>query len=298
MSPWPIAAVQTDCRFADVAHNLAVVRKKLREASGRGARLVIFPECMLTGYAFGSRAEALPYAESIPGPSTNVLAADCKELGVWTVVGLLEHGGGGELYNACALIGPAGVAATYRKAHLPYLGVDRFATPGDQPFAVHDIGGLHVGMLICYDDSFPESARCLTLLGADIVLLPTNWPIGAAAVAKFLVPARALENHVYYAAVNRVGEEGGFRFIGRSRLVGPDGETLASADHDKETVLEASIDPAAARAKHIVRIAGAYEVHRLADRRPDLYGPVCDPGLRPAGPRREGLASGPSSGNG
>jgi 5-aminopentanamidase len=286
MSHWPIAAVQTDCRLGDVTHNLAIVRGRLREAAGRGARLVIFPECMLTGYAFASRAEAWPHAENVPGPSTDALAADCRELGVWTAVGLLERGEGGELYNACALVGPDGRVATYRKAHLPYLGVDRFATPGNRPFTVHDLGGLRVGMLICYDDSFPEAARCLTLLGVDLVLLPTNWPSGAAAVAKFLVPARALENHVYYAAVNRVGEEGGFRFIGRSRLVGPDGETLATADHDRETILEASIDPMAARAKYLVRIPGAYELHRLADRRPDLYGPVCDPALRPPPPRR------------
>jgi predicted amidohydrolase len=285
MSSWPIAAVQTDCRLGDVAHNLSAVRRRLREAATHGARLVIFPECTLTGYAFGSRAEAWPHAESLPGPSIEALATDCRELGTRVAVGLLERSPGGELYNACALVGPDGLLASYRKAHLPYLGVDRFVTPGDRPFAVHDLGGLRVGMLICYDDSFPEAARCLTLLGADLILLPTNWPSGAAAVAKFLVPARALENHVYYAAVNRVGEEGGFRFIGRSRLAGPDGETLATADHDKEGILYASVDPAAARAKYLVRIPGAYELHRLADRRPDLYGPVCDPKLRPPSPR-------------
>ena len=202
-------------------------------------------------------------------------------------VGLLERGAAGAIHNACVLVGPDGLAASYRKCHLPCLGVDRFAKPGDGPFAVYDLGGLRVGMLICYDDSFPEAARCLMLLGADIVLLPTNWPSGAAGVAKFIVPARALENHVYYAAVNRVGEEGGFRFFGRSRIVGPDGETLAAAEHDREAILHASIDPTAARAKYLVRIPGAYELHRLADRRPDLYGPVCDPALRPPGPKRE-----------
>ena len=298
MSTWSIAAVQTDCRLGDVAHNLAVVRARVREAAGRGARLVVFPECVLTGYAFGSRAEAWPHAEPLPGPSTEALASDCRELDVRVAVGMLERGTDGAMYNACALVGPEGLVAVYRKAHLPFLGVDRFTTPGDRPFAVHDLGGLRVGMLICYDDSFPEAARCLMLLGADVVLLPTNWPSGAAAVAKFLVPARALENHVYYAAVNRVGEEGGFRFIGRSRLVGVDGETLAAAEHDKEVILQATIDPAAARAKHLVRVPGAYELHRLADRRPDLYGPGCDAALRPAGPRREAVERGQARASG
>lgn len=286
MPTWKIATVQMDCRLGDVAHNRTIIRARLREAADRGARLVVFPECALCGYAFRSRAEAVPHAELLPGPTTQALVADCRELHVFAAFGLLERGPNGELYNACALVGPDGLVAVYRKAHLPFLGVDRFTTPGDTPFAVHDLGGLRVGMLICYDDSFPEAARCLNLLGADLVLLPTNWPSGAAGTAKFLVPARALENHVYYAAVNRVGEEGGFRFIGRSKIVGPDGETLAAAEHDKAALLEATIDPAAARAKHLVRIPGTYELHRLADRRPDLYGPVCDPALRPAVPRR------------
>src|SRR6202030_44525 len=108
---------------------------------------------------------------------------------------------------------------TYRKAHRPFLGVDRFTAPGDRPFAVHDLGGLRVGIHICYDGSFPESARVLTLLGADLVVLPTNWPPGAAGTAKYLVPARALENQVFYAAVNRVGTERGFAFIGRTRII-------------------------------------------------------------------------------
>jgi predicted amidohydrolase len=286
MSTWPIAIVQMDSRLGDVAHNLVRIRARLREAAARGARLVVFPECALSGYAFDSLAEALPHSEALPGPATEALAADCRELGMLAAVGMLERGRAGELYNACALVGANGLEASYRKTHLPYLGVDRFVTPGNRPFAVHDAGGLKIGMLICYDDSFPEAGRCLMLLGADLILLPTNWPSGAAAVAKFLVPARALENHVYYAAVNRIGEEGGFRFIGRSRIVGPDGETLASAEHDKEAILYASIDPAAARAKYLVRVPGAYELHRLADRRPDLYGPVCDLALRPPPPQR------------
>src|SRR5262245_53119139 len=181
MSTWKIAAVQMDCRFADPAGNLDAILARLREAAGQGARLVVYPECALTGYAFESREEAWPLAEPVPGPSTQRLAAECARLGVWACYGLLEcDDSAGGLCNACALVGPRGELWTYRKIHLPFLGVDRFTTPGNRPFAVRDLGGLRVGINICYDGSFPESSRVLALLGADLVLLPTNWPPAAA----------------------------------------------------------------------------------------------------------------------
>ena len=271
MPRWKIAAVQMDCAFADKPKNLKTIRAHLREAAGNGAQLVVFPECALPGYCFESKGEAMPHAEPIPGPSTRLLADDCAKLNVWAVVGLLEASGN-QLFNACTLIGPTGVVANYRKVHLPFLGVDRFTTPGDQPFAVHDLGGLKIGMNICYDGSFPEAARCLMLLGADLVVLPTNWPTGAISTAKTLIPARALENHIYYAAVNRVGTERGFNFIGMSRIVDCLGQFLAVSDNDEPTILYADIDPDKARDKHRVFIPGKYELHRLKDRRPEMYG--------------------------
>jgi len=273
MPSWKIAAVQMDIAFADKAKNLEAIRARLREAADKGAKLVILPECALPGYCFESKDEAMPHAEPIPGPSTRTLAEDCAKRNVFAVVGLLETASG-KLYNACTLIGPKGILATYRKIHLPFLGVDRFTTPGDQPFAVHDLGGLRVGMNICYDGSFPESARCLMLLGADLIVLPTNWPTGAINTARTLIPARAMENHVYYAAVNRVGTERGFRFIGMSRILGCMGEFLAVSENDDPTILYADIDPEKARNKHLNIIPGKYELDRLKDRRPGLYGPI------------------------
>src|SRR5262245_31001005 len=129
MAEWKIAAVQMDCRLADRVHNLAAVRSRLREAAGRAARLVVFPECVLTGYAFESKDEAWPHAEPIPGPATEALQQECRRAGAWAVVGMLERGEGGKLFNAAVLVGPAGEAHVYRKAHLPCLGVDRFTTP-------------------------------------------------------------------------------------------------------------------------------------------------------------------------
>ncbi len=275
MSTWKIAGVQMDCRLADKAANLAAIRARIADAAKRGARLVIFPECALTGYGFESLAEAAPHAEPLPGPMTAALAEDCRRLNVFAAVGMLESAGPSRVFNACALVGPNGFVAGYRKAHLPFLGVDRFTTPGDRAFAVHDLGGLKVGMTICYDGSFPEASRVLMLLGADLIILPTNWPTGAVTTVCHLVQARALENHLYYAAINRVGEERGFRFIGQSRIVAPNAELLATGSEHGEEIIVAEIDPAVARNKHIVKVPGKYELDRMADRRPDLYGPLC-----------------------
>ncbi|HLJ94882.1 MAG TPA: carbon-nitrogen hydrolase family protein [Gemmataceae bacterium] len=275
MTTWKIAAVQMNCSRAEKSRNRDRIEAGLRKAAEEGARLAIFPECALTGYAFENKEEALPHAEPIPGPSTERIGALCRQLNIWAIFGLLELDGT-QLFNACALVGPEGTIASYRKIHLPFLGVDRFATPGDRPFVIHDLGGLRVGITICYDGSFPESARVLTLLGADLVVLPTNWPTGARSTVKYLVQARAFENHIYYAAVNRVGEERGFHFIGQSRIVDCDGELLAATDGDGEAMLLAVLDPDRARHKQIVNIPGKYEINRVADRRPEMYGPLCD----------------------
>lgn len=278
MPAWKIAAVQMDSRRGDKRHNLDQMRSSLRTAAGEGARLAIFPECVLSGYCFDSKAEAWPFAETLPGPACDVLAQECKATNTYAIFGLLEaRPADGALFNVAALVGPGGFIASYRKIHLPFLGVDRFTTPGDRPFAVHDIDGLRVGMSICYDGSFPECARCLMLLGADLIVLPTNWPLGAMPTVKHLIQARALENNVFFAAVNRVGSECGFDFIGRSRIVDCKGELLAHSEDDRATILYASIDPLRAREKEIINIPGKYELHRTKHRRPEMYGPLVQP---------------------
>lgn len=277
MNRWKIAAVQMDCRLGDVAHNLATMCTKLVEAAEHGAQLVVFPECALSGYGFDSLEQARPHAESVPGPATRVIETECRRRNVFAAFGLLECDSNGRLFNACALVGPDGLRAGYRKVHLPFLGVDRFTTPGDRPFAIHDLGGLRVGMLVCYDASFPEAARSLALSGADLIVLPTNWPKGALSTVRFVVQARALENHVYFAAVNRVGEEGGFRFIGMSRVIDCNGDLIASTDLADEQILYAEIDPSWARQKRIVHVPGKYEIDRINDRRPEMYTILSEP---------------------
>lgn len=271
-----IAGVQMDFQLADIEGNLSRMIEKIRQTRAGGATLTIFPECALTGYCFSSIEEARPYAEPIPGPSVERMQQVCQELGGYVVYGLLESDGT-RVFNALAMVGPEGLIASYRKTHLPYLGVDMFTDYGDRPFAVHEVDGVRIGLSICYDGGFPEPARCLTLLGADLILLPTNWPPGADTAAEYTVNARAVENTVYYAAVNRIGTERDVPFIGRSRICDPLGKTIAVADHTNEAILYADIDVARARQKHLIRQAGTNEVNRIADRRPELYGEIVKP---------------------
>ena len=129
---------------------------------------------------------------------------------------------GERLFNVAVVLGPEGVIGTYRKIHLPFLGVDRFTDPGDRPFALVEVRGVRLGLHICYDGSFPETGRVLTLLGADILVLITNWPIQSASTADHLPACRAIENVVYVVASDRVGTRArlpvrGAKFDRRSR---------------------------------------------------------------------------------
>jgi predicted amidohydrolase len=274
-----VAAVQMGVALGQPAVNRQAMLVMLDKAAAQGARLIVFPECALTGYGFDTRDEALAHAEPIPGPTLELFGRECARLGVYAAFGLLERDGD-RLYNACALVGPGGIVAAYRKVHLPFLGVDRYADPGDRPFAVHDAGGVKVGLHICYDGSFPETGRVLALAGAEILVLPTNWPTHSECAAEHMVACRAMENNVYMMAVNRVGEESGFRFIGRSSIAAPDGEILARAGSDAEEILSADVDPARARRKRLIRVPGKHEIDRFADRRPAFYNPIVAPNTR------------------
>ncbi len=278
-----IAGVQMDVAFADVPANLAKMQDRLRAAASHGANLVVFPECSATGYCFASLDEARAVAQPLTGSIVSSMVDHCRDYHLHAIFGLIERDGE-KVFNVAVLTGPNGLLGAYRKVHLPFLGLDQFSTPGDQPFAVHDAAGVRVGMSICYDSAFPETGRCLSLLGADLLALPTNWPPGAETIADYVVNARAVENGVYFIAVNRVGTERGFRFIGKSKIVNPSGNTLAEARHTEEEILYAKIDPPLARNKHVVRVPGKHEIDRFADRRPEFYSPLTAPhSLRPPG---------------
>ncbi len=264
-----IAGVQMDIAFGNVQENLSRMETLVAETVAADAWLTVFPECTTTGYCFRSLDEAQQLSEAADGP-TYLQAFDiCKRFETRIVYGYLEQEGD-KIYNAVNLVSPAGLIGSYRKVHLPMLGVDRFTTAGSQ-FAVFDVEGIQVGMCICYDSSFPEASRALTLMGADIIVLPTNWPPTSGLTADIIPAARALENHIYFMAVNRVGNERGFEFIGKSSICDPSGKKLAHTDHADEAILYAEIDPEFARRKHLVNIPGEHEVHRIDDRMPGCY---------------------------
>ena len=272
----PVAGIQMDIKLGDNAGNVARMIVQLDDPRVSSAKLVVFPECAVSGYCFDSREEAWQFAETIPGPSTNALQAAAKARDKHLVFGMLERDGD-RLTNSCVLLGPDGIVGIYRKIHLPFLGVDRFVDRGTEPMRVYDVGAIRVGLHICYDGSFPEAVRVLMLQGADLIVLPTNWPPGADTFAEYLPNARALENHVYYMAVNRVGEERGFRFIGTSKFCLPTGRSPSVGSATEPSIITGSVQPHIVRNKRLVRVPGKHLIDRLADRRPEFYSALTEP---------------------
>lgn len=264
-----VAVVQFDPRLRETAANLEAMRAGILAAD---ADLVVFPECALQGYSYASRDAALLVAQTIPGPATATLVDACAQAQCTAIFGLLEQDGD-RLFNAAAVVGPRGLIGRYRKMHLPFLGVDRFADPGDLGFPVFETPLARVGVLICFDLSFPEAARCLKLAGAQVLCVPTNWPLAAEVSCVHAPPVRAQENHIHVVTADRVGEEGGFRFRGQSRVVDCSGRVLAVAGDGVE-VLRATLDPASADVNRVIHVPGEYELDRVGGRRPEHYGSV------------------------
>lgn len=269
-----IAGLQMEPKISDKKANLARCLELIKLTAKEGARLIVFPECALTGYCFNSREEALPLAEPILGSSTEKLLTTCVELNVYVVIGLLESDGD-KCYNTAVLLGPEGLVGKHRKLHLPYLGIDRFLDPGDLPLTVYDTEVGRIGMGICYDMMFPEHSRVLALQGADILVFPANWPETGRVYPDYIVPTRAIENHVFCVAVNRVGKEREAEFPGLSKIVDWFGRPLAEGKENEEDIIYAEIKPAEAGEKHLIIEPGKHEVNFIKDRRPDYYGLVC-----------------------
>jgi predicted amidohydrolase len=135
---------QTEPRLGEPERNVESCLARLEEAASVGCDLVVLPECATTGYMFASEDEAGRYAEEIPGPSAQALAEACARHGLHCVAGLLERDGD-RLRNTAVLLGPEGLLGRYRKTHLPFLGVDRFVVPGEEPSEVVDPFGNRLG---------------------------------------------------------------------------------------------------------------------------------------------------------
>jgi predicted amidohydrolase len=268
-----VAVAQLDPKLADKERNLDACLVSLDEAVAAGAELLVLPECAIPGYMFESAEEAMPYGEEIPGPSTQAFAEACARNGAHVVCGLIERDGD-HLHNAAVLVGPEGLIGSYRKTHLPFLGVDRFVTPGAE-LPVWETALGRIGVEICYDLRFPEVTRTLALKGADIVCHPTNFPLAARVQTELITTARAAENRIYLLTANRCGKERWAEFCGRSQIVDPYGVRLAETDVAGEALLVADVEIEKARDKDYV-IPGEYELYLFGHRRPELYGALVE----------------------
>jgi predicted amidohydrolase len=222
---------------------------------------------------FDSLEEGLSYAEEVPGPTTEAFERACERFDAYVICGMLQRDGD-LLRNAAVFVGPEGLIGTYWKTHLPFLGVDRFVTPGDE-LTVYDTPLGRIGVEICYDLRFPEVTRTLALKGADIVAHPTNFPVAARIQTELITVARAAENRVYLLTANRVGKERWGEFCGWSQIVDPHGKRLVEAGETEEALLVADVDVQKARDKDYV-IPGEYELYLFGHRRPELYGALVE----------------------
>ncbi|MEV5988211.1 carbon-nitrogen hydrolase family protein [Streptomyces sp. NPDC052051] len=255
------ALLQSSGTPGSVAENLAVLDEAAGRAAARGAGLLIAPEMFLTGYAIGTEVGRL--AEAADGEQADAVVEIAARRGLAIAYGYPERDGE-RVFNSAQLISADGARLLgYRKTHL-YGGFERdHFTPGEQPVAQAELGGLRVGLMICYDVEFPENARAHALAGTDLLVVPTALMHPYQFVAESVVPVRAFENQMYVAYANRVGREGEFEFTGLSALAGPDGVVRARAGRAEELVV-ADVDPGRLAAS---RAANPY----LADRRPGLY---------------------------
>ncbi|MEU0412499.1 carbon-nitrogen hydrolase family protein [Streptomyces griseorubiginosus] len=256
------ALLQSSGRPGSVEGNLKVLDEAAAGAAAAGAALLAAPEMFLTGYAIGDDIGRL--AEAADGEDADAVAEIAVRHGLAIAYGYPERSGD-TVYNSAQLISADGTRlANYRKTHLFGCFERDHFTAGEQPVVQAELGGLRVGLMICYDVEFPENVRAHALAGTDLLIVPTAQMHPFQFVAESLVPVRAWENQMYVAYVNRVGQEGEFDFVGLSVLAGPDGVARARAGRGEELVL-ADLDPAFLAAS---REANPY----LADRRPGLYG--------------------------
>jgi predicted amidohydrolase len=242
------------------------IEKALSLIEKTDAELVVLPELFNTGYLFISAQEAHNLAEEIPsGKTTKALCSIAAKNKIHIVAGIAEIFGG-RLFNSAVLIAPDGHVATYRKIHL-FSEETIWFQPGNEGFAVYDIGSCKIGMIICFDWFFPESMRILALKGADIICHPANLVLPYCQEA---MTTRCLENRVYAITANRTGEEERgskkWRYTGKSQITSPDARILFQATAEGDEIGVAEIDVSESRNKRLNKYNDLF-----ADRRVELY---------------------------
>jgi N-carbamoylputrescine amidase len=263
----------------DPAENLARAIAGIEEAARRGAKVVCLQELFRSRYfCQAEEVERFDLAEPIPGPTAESLAKLASGCGVAIVASLFERRAGGLYHNtAVALDADGRLAGRYRKMHIPDdpLYHEKFYfTPGDLGFAAVALRAAPIGMLVCWDQWFPEAARLTALAGAQVLFYPTaigwQFDVGGDEDAaqhdawETMQRAHAIANGVFVVVVNRVGREGGIRFWGQSFVADPFGRVLARASADAEEVLVVECDLA-----EIERVRRHWPF--LRDRRVDAY---------------------------
>jgi predicted amidohydrolase len=250
------------------------------------ADLIVLPEFFASGYVFESREELMELAEEDGGETFAFMNELSLSMGS-AIVGSVAERDGDSCYNTCVLCAGGEVKARYRKVHLFDREKELFA-PGDLPFDVYDLGGVRIGMMICFDWVFPEAMRALALKGAQIVCHPSNLVLPYCPRAMI---TRCIENGVYAITTNRVGTEARagleLTFIGMSQVIGPRGDVLMRANEEEEDLRVIDIDPRLANDKMITQ-----RNHLIDDRRPDFYKDIC---ARPEGEATAGKPANPSA---
>jgi omega-amidase len=236
-----VAVVQTAPILTKVGDNLKRMGELVDEiCHAQKVDVVVFPELASTGYECGVRFTDL--AERVPGPAVNILAKQAQDYETYICFGLVEKTKvESVLYDSAVVIDPLGeVAHTYRKVHL--RGEEKLAFRSGYKNIVVETRFGQLGLLVGWDLAFPEAARCLTLQGVELLCVCANWENPRTAEWRTFVQARAMENAIFVAAANRLGEEYTISFFGDSQVVGPRGEMYASFEENTEGYRVATID--------------------------------------------------------
>ena len=276
-----VGLVQMSCT-ASKEENLAKAIVKTREAASTGAQIVCLQELFTSLYFCDEENyDNFLLAEAIPGPSTNALADVAKELNVVIIASLFEKRAEGLYHNTTAILDADGAyLGKYRKMHIPddpgYYEKFYF-TPGDLGYKVFKTKYATIGVLICWDQWYPEAARITSLMGAEILFYPTaiGWSSSQEVDTnteqynawQTIQRSHAVANGVYVVSVNRTGDEGPMKFWGGSFVSNPFGKVLYQGSHTEEEIHVEELD---------LNKSDSYRTHWpfLRDRRIDSYEPI------------------------